>query len=49
MPGIREKFGVKSKQETIAGVSCYILTPDAMPEQNRNRLLVRVDAGGRPS
>jgi len=31
---------------TIAGVNCYILTPDNIPEQNRNRLLVHVHGGG---
>jgi monoterpene epsilon-lactone hydrolase len=48
LQGMLEKFGVKSEQEMIAGVSCYILTPDTMPEQNRNRLLVHMH-GGRPS
>ena len=43
---MREKFGVKSEQVTIAGVNCYILTPDNIPEQNRNRLLVHVHGGG---
>ena len=42
LPGLREKFGVKSEQATIAGVNCYILTPGDIPEQNRNRLLVHV-------
>ena len=46
LPGLREKFGVKSEQVTIAGVNCYILTPDNIPEQNRNRLLVHVHGGG---
>jgi epsilon-lactone hydrolase len=27
-------------------VNCYILTPDNIPEQNRNRLLVHVHGGG---
>ena len=49
LQGMLEKFGVKSEQEMIAGVSCYILTPDTMPEQNRNRLLVHMHGGGRPS
>src|SRR6266852_8509403 len=40
LPGMREKFGVTSEQVTIAGVNCYILTPDNIPEQNRDRLLV---------
>jgi monoterpene epsilon-lactone hydrolase len=46
LPGLREKFGVKSEQVTIAGVPCYILTPDTIPEQNRNRVLVHVHGGG---
>ena len=46
LPGMREKFGVKSQQVTIAGVNCYILTPDNIPEQNRNRQLVHVHGGG---
>lgn len=46
LPGLREKFAVKSEQVTIAGVNCYILTPDTIPEQNRNRLLVHVHGGG---
>jgi len=46
LPALREKLGVKSEQVTIAGVNCYILTPNDMPEQNRNRLLVHVHGGG---
>lgn len=46
LPGLREKFGVKSEQVTVAGVNCYILTPDNIPEPNRNRLLVHVHGGG---
>jgi len=46
LPGLREKFGVKSEQMTIAGVDCYMLTPDNIPEQNRDRLLVHVHGGG---
>ena len=46
LPGMREKFGVKSEQVSIAGVNCYIVTPDNIPEQNRNRLLVHVHGGG---
>jgi len=46
LPGLREKFAVKSEQVTIGGVPCYILTPDSIPEQNRNRLLVHVHGGG---
>ena len=46
LPAMREKLGVKSEQVTIAGVNCYVLTPDNIPEQNRNRLLVHVHGGG---
>jgi len=46
LPGLRDKLGVKSEQVTIAGVNCYILTPNDLPEQNRNRLLVHVHGGG---
>jgi epsilon-lactone hydrolase len=46
LPGLREKFGVTSEQVTIGGVPCYIVTPDNIPEQNRNRLLVHVHGGG---
>ena len=46
LPALREKFGVKSEQVTIAGVNCYILTPANIPEQNRNRVLVHVHGGG---
>src|SRR5712691_544863 len=46
LPGLRQKLGVKSEQMTIAGVNCYMLTPDSIPEQNRDRLLVHVHGGG---
>jgi monoterpene epsilon-lactone hydrolase len=46
LPGLRKKLGVNSQQVTIAGVNCYILTPDSIPEQNRNRLLIHVHGGG---
>src|SRR3984957_15006523 len=40
LPGLREKFGVKSEQVTATSADGYILTPDSIPEQNRNLLLV---------
>ncbi|MBV9225580.1 MAG: alpha/beta hydrolase [Acidobacteriaceae bacterium] len=46
LPAIRAKLGVKSEHVTMAGVNCYILTPDNIPEANRNRLLVHVHGGG---
>ena len=46
LPGLREKLGVKSEQVSVGGVNAYILTPDNVPEANRNRLLVHVHGGG---
>jgi epsilon-lactone hydrolase len=46
LPELREKLGVKSENVTIGGVNSYILTPNDIPEQNRNRLLVHVHGGG---
>jgi len=46
LSGLREKLGVKSEQVTIGGVNAYILTPDGIPEANRNRVLVHVHGGG---
>jgi epsilon-lactone hydrolase len=45
LPGLREQLGVRVEQQTIAGVNCYILTPESMPEANRNRLLMHLHAG----
>jgi monoterpene epsilon-lactone hydrolase len=46
LPDLRAKLGVKVEQTTIAGVNAYIVTPNDMPEANRNRLLVHVHGGG---
>jgi acetyl esterase/lipase len=45
LPGLREQFGVRVGQQSIAGVNCFILTPEAMPEVNRDRLLMHLHAG----
>jgi acetyl esterase/lipase len=45
-PGIREKLGVTMQTEVIGGVKAYILQPNEMPPENRNRLLVHVHGGG---
>jgi acetyl esterase/lipase len=45
LPGLREQFGVRVEQQTIAGVNCYVLTPESMPEVNRNRRLMHLHAG----
>ena len=46
LPGLRQKFAVKSEQVTVAGVNCYMLTPDNIPQENRDRLLFHVHGGG---
>ena len=40
-----ERLHVKIEPSTIAGVRAYTLTPDDIPERNRNRLLVHVHGG----
>ncbi len=46
VPALAEKLGVKYEPTTIAGVKAYIVTPNSIPEINRNRLLVHVHGGG---
>jgi monoterpene epsilon-lactone hydrolase len=46
LPGLREKLGVKVEPTKIGGVKAFIVTPDNIPEANRNRLLVHVHGGG---
>ena len=40
-----ERLHVKVEPSTVAGVRVYVLTPDSIPEGNRNRLLVHVHGG----
>ncbi len=40
-----DRLHVKIEPSTIQGVKVYILTPDEIPPQNRNRLLVHVHGG----
>ena len=46
LPQLREKLGVKVERMEIGGVNCYMVTPNIIPEENRNRLLVHVHGGG---
>jgi epsilon-lactone hydrolase len=46
LPALREKLGVKVEPTKIGGVNAFIVTPDNIPEANRNRLLVHVHGGG---
>jgi epsilon-lactone hydrolase len=45
LPALREELRVKVEPRTIDGVKAYMLTPEVIPPQNRNRLLVHVHGG----
>ena len=45
LPALRERFAVKSEAITVNGVQAYMVTPQAIPPENRNRLLVHVHGG----
>lgn len=46
LPQLRKELGVKVELTQIAGVNCYIVTPDFVAEENRDRLLVHLHSGG---
>jgi epsilon-lactone hydrolase len=46
LPDLRKRLGVKVEPTLIGGVKAFIITPDAIPAANRNRLLVNVHGGG---
>ena len=45
LPALREALKVKVEPMTIDGVKAYMLTPENIPPENRNRLLVHVHGG----
>jgi acetyl esterase/lipase len=45
LPGLREQLGVSVEPTTIDGVKAYIVAPETIPPENRNRLLVHVHGG----
>jgi acetyl esterase/lipase len=45
LPALREKLGVGVEPLTIDGVKAYMVTPENIPPENRNRLLVHVHGG----
>jgi len=45
LPGLREQLGVNVEPTTIDGVKAYIVAPETIPPENRNRLLVHVHGG----
>jgi len=46
IPTMKQKLGVRVEETKIAGVHCFIVTPDKIPSRNRRRLLVHVHGGG---
>lgn len=46
LPILKKKFGVTVTPATIAGVKVFIVTPNQIPEKNKNRLLIHVHGGG---
>jgi len=46
VPAMKQKLGVKVEETKIAGVHCFIVTPNKIPSENRQRLLVHVHGGG---
>ena len=45
LPALREALKVKVEPTTLDGVKAYIVTPETIAPQNRNRLLVHVHGG----
>ena len=45
LPALRETLRVKVEPMTIEGVKAYMVTPEVIPPENQNRLLVHVHGG----
>jgi monoterpene epsilon-lactone hydrolase len=45
LPAIRDQLRVKSEATVIDGVKAHILTPEEIPPENRNRLLIHIHGG----
>jgi len=45
IPAVREALHVKSEPITLDGVGAFLLTPETIPPENRNRLLIHVHGG----
>ena len=46
LPTIRQQLKVDVKSSRIGAVSVFVVTPEDLPPENRNRLLVHVHGGG---
>jgi acetyl esterase/lipase len=45
LPALRERFRVKTEALTVGGVKAFMVTPSAIPPDNRNRLLIHLHGG----
>jgi epsilon-lactone hydrolase len=45
IPGMTERLHVKVEKTMIDGVRAFIVTPDTIPPENKNRLLIHVHGG----
>jgi epsilon-lactone hydrolase len=45
LPGMRERLHVKVEPTMIAGVRAFIVTPETIPPENKDRLLIHVHGG----
>jgi len=45
LPAIRERLRVRSEPTVIDGVNTHILTPEVIPPENQNRLLIHIHGG----
>jgi epsilon-lactone hydrolase len=45
LPGLRERMKVKVDATTIDGVRAFIVTPETVPLENRNRVLIHMHGG----
>src|SRR4051794_27008280 len=45
IPGMMERLHVKVEKTTIDGVRAFIVTPDVIAPENKNRLLIQVHGG----
>src|SRR5262249_58813052 len=46
LPALRERLRVTVTPTVIGGVNAFVVTPESVAEQNRDRLLVHVHGGG---
>lgn len=46
LPGIKEDLKLTVERSEIGGVGVFVITPESIPEANRNRLLVHLHGGG---